>query len=168
MKIYLPQHIEVEQRTAGFGSRLLAYLFDFALRWLSLFLILLFTFLIYQQTTSALEAYRNIQNFITKQGMSALRVWSIVFIFSFEWAYPVFFEVCNKGVTPAKALFGLRVLDERGLPLNLRSSILRSLFLTVDYMPFVALFSMQFTKKRQRIGDLVAKTVVVYEREGGK
>ena len=85
--------------------------------------------------------------------------------FLMEWSYPIYFEVFKDGVSPGKKACGLRVLDERGLPLSFKASFLRTLLLVVDILGFglVAFLSMLFSKKSQRLGDLLAKTMVVHE-----
>jgi uncharacterized membrane protein SpoIIM required for sporulation len=65
-------------------------------------------------------------------------------------------------------MMGLRVVDERGLPISFRSSFLRTALNTVDMMPsfgLVAFVSMAMSKRSQRLGDLVAKTMVIYQEQ---
>ena len=51
---------------------------------------------------------------------------------------------------------------------SFQASALRTLLLIVDMLPacgLVGLLSMLFTQRSQRLGDLVAKTVVIYEND---
>ena len=68
------------------------------------------------------------------------------------------------GKTLGKHLLGLRVLHQDGTRLPLGRAFLRRLSLYFDFLVLDALF-VPFTEKKQRAFDLVAKTVVVRERE---
>ena len=70
------------------------------------------------------------------------------------------------GATPGKRAFGLRVIDEHGLNITFTASLIRTILLTIDLLPgsaLVGFLSMVTTKRSQRLGDLVAKTLVVHE-----
>lgn len=92
----------------------------------------------------------------------------LIFIFLIQWFYHVYFEVYRKGQTPGKKWLGLSVLDARGTPVSVGQSILRNLMRTADFMPFGYFFgflSVVNTNHFQRLGDLVAGTLVVYVPE---
>lgn len=77
------------------------------------------------------------------------------------------YETFNKGQTIGKATFGIKVLKQDGSKLDIASSIVRHLFDIVDFLPFgglAGLATATSNKKAQRIGDLVAKTMVVEAR----
>ncbi|WP_033263537.1 RDD family protein [Amycolatopsis vancoresmycina] len=67
------------------------------------------------------------------------------------------------GVTPGMLVMGLRVETLRGGPPKVRAYVFRWLLFTVDGLLFglVAVVSIVVTRRRQRIGDLVARTLVV-------
>ncbi|MBO9202299.1 MULTISPECIES: RDD family protein [Niastella] len=74
------------------------------------------------------------------------------------------YETFNKGQTIGKVMFGIRVLNHDGSKLDIVSSIVRHLFDFVDFLPFggmVGVATANSNKKAQRVGDLVAKTIVV-------
>lgn len=81
--------------------------------------------------------------------------------------YGMFFEWVWRGQTPGKRLFGLRVVDERGLSLDGKQIVLRNLFRAVDILPsmfyLVGSVSCLLSKRCQRLGDLAAGTLVVRE-----
>ena len=82
------------------------------------------------------------------------------------WLYPVLFEVLAQGRTPGKRVFHLRVLMTDGLPLAWSASMVRNLLRVVDGLPFsytVGFLAMLCTRQHQRVGDLVADTVVVHD-----
>ena len=173
MRISLSEQTEIEYRVAGFGSRALAYSFDFAIRWtvaISVLLASIFVLdLIYSAGFSIGKVADFFVNFNRDTGSGKLAIALLVLgIFIIEWGYPIGFEVVNNGVTPGKQLFGLRVVDESGLPVDLRASAMRTIMLILDLLPGIAavgFMSMAMTRKYQRLGDLVARTMVIYDEE---
>ena len=88
--------------------------------------------------------------------------------FVLSWWYPVFCEASRWGATLGKRICGLRVIQPSGAPISLAQSIVRNFLRVIDCMPFYScifgLVSIVATKRFQRLGDLAAGTVVVYER----
>ncbi len=82
-------------------------------------------------------------------------------------SYQVGFGILNEGRTPGGALLGLRVLDQEGIPARPVQHFLRGLFVPLEVFVLVpvplGLIVMAATPRRQRLGDLVAGTVVVRE-----
>jgi len=100
-------------------------------------------------------------------GTAALGL-ALIMLFLVEWFYPVLFEIFNHGQTPGKKVMGIKVVHEDGSPLSWRSSILRNFLRTVDILPFCYAFglvSVLVTRQFQRIGDLLAGTLVVYQEK---
>ena len=92
---------------------------------------------------------------------------ALVCVFVVEWFYPVLFEVLRNGATPGKAVFGLRVVQDDGLPVDWYASMTRNILRTIDFLPFLyaaGLVSMLITRDFRRIGDLAAGTIVIYQR----
>jgi uncharacterized RDD family membrane protein YckC len=81
-------------------------------------------------------------------------------------AYQVGFGIL-RGRTPGGALLGLRVIDRDGVPARAVQHLLRGLFVPLETLLLVpvplGLIVMATTPLRQRLGDLVAGTVVVRE-----
>lgn len=95
----------------------------------------------------------------------------LLFLFLSLWFYNVFFEMSAKGASPGQRTMGLKVASVSGAPVRLPQSIIRNLLRVVDFMPFgylLGLVCCLFTKKFQRLGDLVADTVVIYSGEKKK
>jgi uncharacterized RDD family membrane protein YckC len=87
----------------------------------------------------------------------------VVFFF-----YYVFFEMVWSGRTPGKRAAGLRTVQFGGGPVGLKASLIRNLLRIADVLPVVyaaGLVSISVTKRNQRLGDMVAGTVVVRERK---
>ena len=84
------------------------------------------------------------------------------------WFYNVIFEMLRDGVTPGKQLMGLRAVNANGTPIGFNNSMIRSALLFVDALPIFYLFgivTMAISGSHQRIGDIVAGTVVVYREK---
>jgi len=82
--------------------------------------------------------------------------------------YFLIFETLFRGRTPGKRLTHLRVVSEGGSVLDWRQSLLRNLLRMVDSLPagyLVGVVAMLISPRVQRLGDLVAGTIVIRERE---
>ena len=82
--------------------------------------------------------------------------------------YFLIFETLFRGRTPGKRLTHLRVVSEGGSVLDWRQSLLRNLLRIVDSLPagyLVGVVAMLISPRVQRLGDLVAGTIVIRERE---
>jgi uncharacterized RDD family membrane protein YckC len=93
----------------------------------------------------------------------------IIFVFLLMSGYFAFFEWLWHGQTPGKRWMKLRVIREDGRPISFFEAVVRNLLREFDIMPFpfysIGLISVFATNRDQRVGDLVAGTVVVRERE---
>ena len=93
----------------------------------------------------------------------------IILIFVLMSGYFAFFEWIWNGQTPGKRWVKLRVIREDGRPISFFEAMVRNLLRVIDFIvpPFysVGLISVFATERDQRVGDLVAGTVVVRERE---
>lgn len=88
----------------------------------------------------------------------------LIGFFFLEWFFPVFFEV-SSGATPGKKAMGLVVVHDNGTPISLSASLIRNLLRVADFLPFlyaIGLLSMLANRNFQRLGDIVAGTLVVY------
>jgi uncharacterized RDD family membrane protein YckC len=94
----------------------------------------------------------------------------VVVVISWLLILPVY-ETLNKGQTFGKGMFNVKVLNHDGSKLGIFSSIVRHLFDFIDFLPFaglVGLATANSNKNAQRLGDLVAKTIVVETSWNGK
>ena len=92
---------------------------------------------------------------------------SILLGFLLYYGYFAAFEALWGGQTPGKRAVGLRVISVTGQPITTFDALLRNLLRIVDQMPgiyAVGVLSIFFTSRNQRLGDLVAGTVVVQEQ----
>ena len=67
------------------------------------------------------------------------------------------------GTTPGKAMFGIRVTTERGRRASFVRVFLREILFLFDAVFFgvVGFVCMSMTEQRQRLGDMIARTVVI-------
>jgi len=96
---------------------------------------------------------------------------ALILTFLLEWFYPVYFEIKKEGQTPGKKSMGLYVAHEDATPIGISSSVIRNLLRVVDFLPFFyafGLISMLLSRRFQRLGDLVAKTVVLHKEVPSK
>ena len=93
----------------------------------------------------------------------------IVAIFLVWSGYFALFEWVWSGQTPGKRWLRLRVIREDGRPITFWEATARNLVRLLDMEPFpfysIGLVSVFVSSRDQRLGDLVAGTVVVRERE---
>lgn len=92
------------------------------------------------------------------------------------WWYAVLFEAGKWGATPGKKMLGLRVVQTSGAPVTFSQAVLRNFLRVADGMPcfgglIVGLPTMGFglatclaTRRFQRLGDLAAGTLVIYDK----
>jgi uncharacterized RDD family membrane protein YckC len=88
--------------------------------------------------------------------------------FLMDWLYPVVFEAGKRGATPGKRAMGLRVVQATGSPITLGQAVVRNFLRFIDGMPFFTyafgMTSCLASRRFQRLGDLAAGTVVIYDR----
>ena len=90
---------------------------------------------------------------------------SLVFL-----AYFVYFEA-EYGQTVGKMVMDIVVVTEEGRPIGYKQSAIRTLLRIVDALPvfyIVGLVAIYLTDRKQRLGDVVADTVVVKARDAGE
>ncbi|MDP6444896.1 MAG: RDD family protein [Pirellulaceae bacterium] len=102
----------------------------------------------------------------------------LIIFFAISWFYGPLFECYWNGQTPGKRLLGLRVLTTSGRPIDGAEAVLRNVLRTVDMLPpmattigmlpvaptfVIGLIVMASNNRFQRMGDLVAGTMVVVE-----
>jgi uncharacterized RDD family membrane protein YckC len=158
LTIDTPEQIALEFAIAGAGSRFLAIAIDTLVQ-LGVLLVLLFVAVL--GSAAGVASGTPLGKWI----MAAL----IVSGFLLYYGYYAVFETVWSGQTPGKRAVGLRVITLTGQPITPYDAILRNLLRIVDQLPgiyAVGVLSIFFTEKSQRIGDLVAGTVVVQEASG--
>lgn len=93
---------------------------------------------------------------------------SIVYSFAVFIGYFLLFESIWNGQTVGKRALGLRVIRDGGYPITFFAAATRNLIRIADLMPFnyaVGAISIFANPEHKRLGDLVAGTIVIKERQ---
>jgi uncharacterized RDD family membrane protein YckC len=145
-RVETPEGIALTLRTAGAVPRALAFLVDLLIRLCIFFVCAM------------------VLGMVQGLGFGLL----LVAAFALEWFYPVLFELSRSAATPGKRALGLRVVMDDGMPVTLAASLLRNLLRVVDFLPALYLtgvLSMLWRADFKRLGDVVAGTLVVHDRD---
>ena len=158
IQVHTPEGVTLNREIAGSGSRVLAALVDLVLVVLGLVSALLGLDMETTADPSGLSSF-----------ILSLVVGGAVLF------YVGYFALCHilwNGRTPGKALLELRVTSNDGYPASTAQHLLRALILPIDsiFVCFpvplpLGLAIVAMSGKRQRLGDLVAGTVVLQERK---
>lgn len=145
-----PERVQFELRTAGPGTRALAWGIDLALR-LTLIGAIVFAVLLGSSAMGVPGA---------GQGTA------LVLLFLSEWGWAALLETIFDGRTPGKRVLGLRVVRDDGSPAGAVEHVLRNLLRAADILPIgyaVAVLSMAWDGRLRRLGDRVSGCVVIHE-----
>jgi uncharacterized RDD family membrane protein YckC len=156
-ELELPEEIDLQVELANVGSRTLAILVDLGLGGLVLFIVYALTMLL---------AHDVADDWLTRLSSNALNTLLILLIFGFQWCYFNLFEWIWNGQTPGKRLLHLRVIKVDGSPVSGIDVLLRNLSRPVDTlgpMGLIGLLMIFVSRKAQRLGDLMARTLVIHE-----
>jgi len=149
--------VSIELPLAGIGSRFIAAIVDsLVLGSALLLLIFLAVYII-----SALGAIG------PKAANWGLGIFFLI-LFLLFWGYFALFEAFNNGRTLGKRVAKIRVIHQSGRGINFVEALARNLVRFIDYLPGfygVGIVAMFMSRRSQRLGDMVAGTLVVRERE---
>jgi uncharacterized RDD family membrane protein YckC len=158
--IETPERVPLHFALASIGNRFLACAIDHGLQALTILVIIV--------AFSLAADYASLGNRFS-EAPKWVQAFLVIVVFLIFSAYFAFFEWLWNGQTPGKRWLKLRVIREDGRPLTFWEAAVRNLLRTVDMMPApfysIGLISVFVSLSDQRIGDLIAGTVVVRERE---
>ena len=146
LQIRTPEGIVFSQTLAGPIARFLAWALDFCCMAAVLMLLRLALWPLAIVSADVVEALNAVLYFGVAIGYSMI----------FEWFW--------RGQTPGKRVLRLRVVDAQGLQLHFSQIAFRNLLRVVDGLPMFYLvggLATIFTRHAQRLGDMVANTVVI-------
>lgn len=172
ISIVTPENITFDYHVAGPFQRAFAFLIDIGVRTAILFGLYILTLIIDTQLGGI--------------GHAIFQVIQLVVI----WMYGILFEIYMNGQTPGKRMLGLRSVTVDGKPMNAMQAVLRNMLRMADTFPLVApaafgvnwgnspvfqlsfiptfmvgLLVMSLNKRFQRLGDLVAGTMVIVDQK---
>src|SRR6476469_9714907 len=158
--IETPERVPLHFALASIGNRFLACAIDHTIQLLAVLLDAISGLIIANATS-----WENQLASAPKWVLAAM----ILTVFLVFTGYFAFFEWIWSGQTPGKRWMKLRVLREDGRPITFWEASVQNLIRTLDMMPVpfysIGLISVFVTNRDQRVGDMVAGTVVVRERE---
>ncbi|MGE6762491.1 RDD family protein [Corallococcus sp. AB049A] len=147
--VLTPEYVEFRFTLAGVYSRFLAWLLDALIVGFATMAVLV----VFQVAMAAFPGFA-----------SAL---GIVVYFLVDWGYGITLETVWAGQTVGKRVMSLRVIQESGVRIGFYHAALRNLARVVDRLPLLYLVGGSValvSRSHQRLGDLLAGTIVVRER----
>ena len=162
LSIHTPELVAIEFPLAGLGSRFVAILLDYLVQG-AFVLLLILIFFVFLSGVSSHVSSRVSDSQSAKWGVAI----AIAIPFLLQWGYFTLFEAFWRGQTPGKRVMRIRVIQQTGRQVSLFESMGRNLVRVVDWLPafyIVGAISLFVTRRQQRLGDLIAGTLVVHER----
>lgn len=147
-EIELAEGVHIHLRPAGLFPRLIARLIDMTI-WTGVFILASMVF--------------SFTGFVL--GSEAANGFSLLVAFVMVWFYDPLFEASKASATPGKMAMKLKVVRRSGAPVGFASAFLRVLLFWIDILPglgTVGIVSVLVSRNSQRLGDMVADTLVVY------
>lgn len=141
------QNVRIAQQPAYLTDRIFAYLIDGLIIGIYIFVV-----------------FFTVNGFTS--GQFSLSIFSVLLLP--VMLYHLLFELFNNGQSPGKNAMQIRVIKEDGTAPSLGDYLLRWIMRLVEISSLsgvIAILSIVFTEKNQRLGDLAAKTLVVSEKK---
>jgi uncharacterized RDD family membrane protein YckC len=167
IRVDTPESVDVALETAGLGSRFLACLIDALVQWGVTFLLLMMfiipTSITMYDTMDPIDLFRQD---LVEGILFAILLLALSFLFFF---YKLLLEAFWNGQTLGKRVAGIRVVKADGLPVDFLQVVIRNVMRVVDFLPMYYLIgsvTILASQRNQRLGDMVAGTVVVHDRKG--
>ncbi len=152
VKITTGQYVNLEQRMASVSDRVFAQMLDLLFMWVYVSIISLLMGII------VLSAERN---FSSRFENVALIIY-VLLLLPFIFYHPIF-EFFFNGASPGKKILKLKVVRDDGSSPTLGAYIMRWMMYLLEcaMLPGIALLCIIFNKKGQRLGDMMAGTIVI-------
>ena len=158
-QLVTPEAVVIGFDTAGLPTRMLARMIDVGVQ-LVVVVAVLFGL-----------------GFLSGSGVSdvALTIAAFFLVPLVVFGYPIALETLWRGRTLGKAALGLRVVTVEGAPIRFRHALIRGGADIVDLLGLgvllvapgiIGVIAISVSKRNQRLGDIVAGTIVVRERAG--
>jgi len=159
-----PENVVVRYPIAGMGTRFLAWFVDIIIVWIILVVILII--LLFGSAGLSNFAEDTLENVVNFNENNIKNIpFYIMGIFTLiaglgSFIYFGFFELLMKGQTPGKRYCKIRVVNAQGFSLNPGSVLMRNIFRVIEHYPLFWITPV-ISKRSQRLGDMVARTLVV-------
>jgi uncharacterized RDD family membrane protein YckC len=163
--IETPEHIELQFKVAGIGTRFLAYLLDRLIQAgliFALFLAVLSVLFVTGQFFSLVELAQGLKRTFGQWVLAlGFLLYGVISI-----GYFILFEYIWSGSTPGKRSQNIRVIRTDGGPISFLDSSIRNILRVLDILADVyplGLIVMFVDSRNRRLGDMAAGTMVVLE-----
>jgi uncharacterized RDD family membrane protein YckC len=157
LNIDTPELVSIEMPIAGIGSRFIAIVVDYLILIVGGFVLTLIMIVV----IAAVHVFANwSENWIV--------AFIFILVFLANWGYFALFETFWNGRTPGKRAAKIRVIHRSGRAISFLEALARNLVRFVDYLPgfyAVGAIAIFLSKQNQRLGDMVAGTLVVHDRD---
>lgn len=147
------QNVTIQYEFAGLGKRIIAFIID---------LVVFFIYII----TLSYTVYKAVGVF-DSDNVLGIRELSLLPIF----CYSLFMHLIFNGRTTGKFVMGIKVVKEDGSPARFSDFLVRWILRLVDIVLFagtVGVIAILFSERKQRLGDIAAKTIVINTRKSTK
>lgn len=161
-----PENIQVAYRVAGLGTRFIAWFLDTILLSLlafALFLLLACSGVASEAVLRSLPDPEKVTPHDTARTFGYAIGLFILINGLGGFLYFIACELLLRGQTLGKRQMGLRVVKANGFSLDPMSIFVRNIFRVIDNLPVLWLVPL-VTERSQRLGDLVAGTIVVFDQ----
>jgi len=148
-RVVTPEYVEFDFVLAGLMGRFLAWLIDLGI--------------VIGLTLATSIVVSNVLALFPGLGRAVM----FVAFFLIDWGYGIATETFWSGQTAGKKALGLRVIQTSGVRIGFLQAAIRNLARVVDRLPLFYLLGgavAAFSRSQQRLGDMLAGTVVVRER----
>lgn len=164
--------LQIRTERAPLLKRILAYAIDLGIIYAVIYVAVLIEVLIFAALIALSVIGESLLQLLEGEGDTVSAVMIILVIFglllsllmiaTLYHGYFIYYEY-KRGITPGKRLFGLQVVTTSGERLTLGQCVLRDLFRYIDALLVLpGLISILANDRGQRLGDLVAGTLVVH------
>ncbi|OPJ62125.1 RDD family protein [Clostridium oryzae] len=154
IKITTPENIEVEYMLGDLPSRTAAASIDMLIIGVADIALLIAILLI---NRFAPTFWKNYYGWIVGISMLIIAV--------FTYGYFIVLELTMNGRTIGKKLLKLRTIRRNGQPITFKHSAIRNLVRLFVDMTGVGVIVMFFSKEHKRVGDILASTIVIHDKE---
>lgn len=155
--IVTPEAVRLDFEIANVGSRAVAFAIDWAL-----VLTVLFVLNFAVSLAAAAVGDGVLPDWVA---ITAFLILNLLLLFGYDIAM----ETLWRGRTLGKAAMGLRVVTVEGAPVRFRHAAIRSFLGLVDFVGtggVAGVITVLVSRRHQRLGDMVAGTLVLRERTG--
>lgn len=166
-----PENVQLAISPAGLGTRFYAWVFDHLLMFLVFLLVVVLAVIAFaamgpEVDDSIRRWFRSIGTDEATEGPEFLAfVFFGILVLLWGLSGFVYYGVCEllmRGQTPGKRSAKIRVVKADGFSLDATSILVRNLFRVVDHLPVLWIVPL-LSAKSQRLGDMVAGTIVVQD-----